>query len=248
MERIDGPLRRCQTRKCGSGRPPRIRETAVAFTEVSSLQDLNLFSTLERDEPPALFSTCHYLPARGLDGSLCGSRARRTKHHWQGHTHAGFVPGTGLANGTCYRAVVSDCPEATGDFAAAVKINEPANLSQVRGTVFFTTGGGGNALYDYDSEFEGDTRCAGSNCGLLVVQQINADNYRTVQIDFSDPDQLISEPYGWLPARRPMARGRWRAAMPPWFTRCGQLFSTATRLTPCAPPAIAVEARSSLTR
>ena len=105
---------------------------------------------------------------------------------------------TGLANGTCYRAVISGCPEATADFAANVKINEPANLSQVRGTVFFTTGGGGNALYDYDSEFEGDTRCAGSNCGLLVVQEINADNYRTVQIDFSDPDQLINEPDGWL--------------------------------------------------
>ena len=105
---------------------------------------------------------------------------------------------TGLANGTCYRALVSGCPEATGDFAATVKINEPANLSQLEGTVFFTTGGTGTSMYDYDSEFQGDVRCAGSNCGLLVVQQINAANYRTVQIDFVDPEQLISEPDGWL--------------------------------------------------
>jgi len=110
----------------------------------------------------------------------------------------GTCSSTGLANGTCYRAVVSGCPEATADFAATVKINEPANLSQLKGTVFFTTGGTGTSMYDYDSEFQGDTRCAGSNCGLLVVQDINAANYRTVQIEFVDPEQLISEPDGWL--------------------------------------------------
>ncbi len=110
----------------------------------------------------------------------------------------GTCSATGLTNGTCYRAVVSGCPEATADFAASVKINEPADLSQLRGTVFFTTGGTGTSMYDYDSEFQGDTRCAGSNCGLLVVQQINAANYRTVQIEFLDPEQQISEPDGWL--------------------------------------------------
>jgi hypothetical protein len=109
----------------------------------------------------------------------------------------GTCDATGLANGTCYRAVVSGCPEATGDFAALVKINEPTG-TQLEGTVFFTTGGTGTSMYDYDSEFQGDTRCAGSNCGLLVVQQLNAANYRTVQIDFVDPEQLISETYGWL--------------------------------------------------
>lgn len=110
----------------------------------------------------------------------------------------GTCQGTGLPNGSCYRAVVSGCPEATGDFAATVKINEPANLNQLQGTVFFTTGGTGSSFYDYDSEFQGDVRCSGSNCGLLVVQQINAANYRTVQIEFVDPEQLISEPDGWL--------------------------------------------------
>ncbi len=116
----------------------------------------------------------------------------------QGTLTLGTCDGTGLANGTCYRAVVSGCPEATADFAATVKINEPANLSQLKGTVFFTTGGTGTSLYDYDFEFQGDTRCAGSNCGLLVVQNINAANFRTVQIEFVDPDQVISEPDGWL--------------------------------------------------
>ena len=110
----------------------------------------------------------------------------------------GTCQNSGLANGSCYRAVVSGCPEATADFAAAVKVNQPANVSQLRGTVFFTTGGTGTSYYDYDSEFQGDIRCSGSNCGLFVVSQINAANYRTVQINFVDPEQQISEPDGWL--------------------------------------------------
>ncbi len=105
---------------------------------------------------------------------------------------------TGLANGSCYRAVVSGCPQATRAFAAAVKINEPANLTDLRGTVFFTTGGDGNAFYDYDEDFIGDPSCSGSNCGLMVVQSINAANYRTIQIDFTDPEGLINEQDGWL--------------------------------------------------
>lgn len=105
---------------------------------------------------------------------------------------------TGLSDGTCYRAVVSDCPEAEGEFAAAIKINEPPDLNLLKGTVFFTTGGGGDALYDYDSDFVGDPSCAESNCGLLVVQSINSANYRTVQVDFIDPENRIKEPSGWL--------------------------------------------------
>ena len=62
----------------------------------------------------------------------------------------GTCDATGLANGTCYRAVVSGCPEATGDFAALVKVNEPTG-TQLEGTVFFTTGGTGTSMYDYDS-------------------------------------------------------------------------------------------------
>lgn len=105
---------------------------------------------------------------------------------------------TGLAGGTCYRAVVSNCPEATGQFAAGVKINQPANASSIKGTVFFTTGGTGVAFYDYDQDFLGDSRCSGSNCGLMTVQSINTANYRTVQIEFTDPEGVISEPSGWL--------------------------------------------------
>ncbi len=110
----------------------------------------------------------------------------------------GTCQDVGLANGTCYRVVVTDCPEAKGEFAATIKVNQPANPTTSKGTVFFTTGGGGNAFYDYDEDFIGDSRCAGSNCGLMVVQSINAANYRTVQVDFIDPEGLISEPNGWL--------------------------------------------------
>jgi hypothetical protein len=110
----------------------------------------------------------------------------------------GTCDSNGLAGGTCYRAVVSDCPEASGDFAATVKINEPADLSALKGTVFFTTGGSGQALYDYDQDFIGDSRCSASNCGLMTVQSINAANYRTVQVDFVDPQGEIQEPDGWL--------------------------------------------------
>jgi hypothetical protein len=79
-----------------------------------------------------------------------------------------------------------------------VKINQAPNASLLKGTVFFTTGGGGNAFYDYDASFLGDSRCSSSNCGLMVVQSINAANYRTVQFDFSDPENSIQEPAGWL--------------------------------------------------
>ena len=104
----------------------------------------------------------------------------------------------GLAGGTCYRVVISDCAEATAEFAAGVKINEAPDASLLQGTVFFTTGGGGGEYYDYDQDYLGDASCTNSNCGLMVVQSINAANYRTVQVNFSDPSNLISEPSGWL--------------------------------------------------
>jgi hypothetical protein len=110
----------------------------------------------------------------------------------------GTCDSNGVSGGTCYRAVVTNCPEATGQFAAEVKINSPANQATSKGTVFFTTGGGGVAFYDYDQDFLGDSRCSGSNCGQMVVQNINAANYRTVQIKFTDPENLIREPSGWL--------------------------------------------------
>jgi hypothetical protein len=104
----------------------------------------------------------------------------------------------GLAGGTCYRVVISDCAEATGEFAAGVKINEAPDASLLQGTVFFTTGGGGGEYYDYDQDYLGDASCTNSNCGLMVVQSINAANYRTVQVNFTDPSNLIDEPSGWL--------------------------------------------------
>lgn len=168
----------------------------MGFSESSGLQDTN--------GSRSTFRTSLFLPlalACLLAGLLAASvtPAQAAQNAIGNATLTqGTCQGTGLANGSCYRAVISGCPEATGDFAATVKINQPANLNQVRGTVFFTTGGTGNAFYDYDSEFQGDVRCAGSNCGLLVVEQINAANYRTVQIDFVDPEQLINEPDGWL--------------------------------------------------
>jgi len=107
-------------------------------------------------------------------------------------------PAAGLADGTCYRVVIADCPEATADFAAAIKINEPPTLTLLKGTVFFTTGGGGAEYYDDDGDYKGDSSCTESNCGLMVVQSINTANYRTVQVNFVDPDNLIQEPSGWL--------------------------------------------------
>lgn len=110
----------------------------------------------------------------------------------------GVCQNTGLAHGACYRVVISGCPEATGDFAATIKVNQPPNSNALKGTVFFTTGGGGGNFYDYDQEFIGDAKCPGSNCGEMVVASINAANYRTVQIDFVDPEGRINEPAGWL--------------------------------------------------
>lgn len=105
---------------------------------------------------------------------------------------------TGLPGGSCYRIAIEDCAQATAEFAAAVKINEPPDLAELKGTVFFTVGGGGTPFYDYDTDFMGNPACPGENCGLMVVQSINAANYRTVQIDFVDPSNKIKEPAGWL--------------------------------------------------
>src|ERR1022692_2685863 len=105
---------------------------------------------------------------------------------------------SGLPNGTCYRVVISDCSEAAGEFAAGIKVNEPLNPSLLKGTVFFTTGGGGDMFYDDDPDYMGDANCSGSNCGLMVVQSINSANYRTVQTNFVDPEHQIDEPSGWL--------------------------------------------------
>jgi hypothetical protein len=165
------------------------------FAESSSCQDLQSMPRKRRTS--ILFPVVFAAILAGLIVSVSTPAQASQDGIGKATLTQGTCDATGLANGACYRAVVSGCPEATGDFAALVKINQPTG-TQLKGTVFFTTGGTGTSLYDYDSEFQGDTRCAGSNCGLLVVQQLNAANYRTVQIDFVDPEQLINEPEGWL--------------------------------------------------
>ena len=109
-------------------------------------------------------------------------------------------PATGLANGTCYKVTISGCPESTGDFIAAVKVNVPPNGKKSIGSIFFTTGGGGSAFYDDFSDFiKGDKRCNQSgNCGLFAVEAVNSAGYKTIQTNFSDPDSATSEPVGWL--------------------------------------------------
>ena len=104
-------------------------------------------------------------------------------------------PAGGLANGTCYEAAISNCP--SGQFAASIKVNEPSGEASDKGTVFFTTGGGGNTYYDQVA-FGTDPRCPGSDCGLMIVEKVNAAGFRTVQTNFSDPDDPDSEPVGWL--------------------------------------------------
>jgi hypothetical protein len=107
-------------------------------------------------------------------------------------------PAGGLANGTCYTVTISNCPETTGNFVAAIKVNVPPKGKKTLGAVFFTTGGAGNAYYD-GTLGTPDTRCnAQGNCGLLAVQTVNNAGYETIQTNFSDPHHSAAEPVGWL--------------------------------------------------
>jgi len=109
-------------------------------------------------------------------------------------------PASGLANGTCYKVTISGCPESTSDFNASIKVNAAPKGTKFKGSIFFTTGGGGSAFYDDFSDFiNGDKRCnASGNCGLFAVETVNSAGFRTIQTKFSDPDKVISEPVGWL--------------------------------------------------
>ncbi len=112
-------------------------------------------------------------------------------------TKQNSCPAGGLANGTCYKVKVSNCPESTGTFVAAIKVNGPPNGLKPLGAVFFTTGGAGDAYYD--AQRGRDTRCnPQGDCGLLAVQTVNNAGYETIQTNFSDPDNSGSEPVGWL--------------------------------------------------
>jgi hypothetical protein len=116
-------------------------------------------------------------------------------------TKLSSCPAGGLANGTCYKATISNCPETTGNFVAAIKVNAPPNGQKPLGAVLFTTGGAGNGYYDGTSGTPDtrDTRCnAQGNCGLLAVQTVNNAGYETIQTNFSDPLDSATEPVGWL--------------------------------------------------
>jgi hypothetical protein len=110
---------------------------------------------------------------------------------------AATCPTDGMPSATCYQAVISNCPDTAGDFVAMIKVNDPPDLQTAKGTVFFTTSGGGNGYYD--SAFPQHDGCPNDgNCGLMVVQELNSAGYGTVQIDFSDPNDPGSEPAGWI--------------------------------------------------
>jgi len=107
-------------------------------------------------------------------------------------------PDEGIANATCYEVVISDCPDTTGDFVAVIKVNDPPDPFFSNGTVFFTVSGTGIGFYD-NAFPKTDPRCSeGENCSLMAVQNINSAGYRTVQVNFNDPDDPGLEPSGWL--------------------------------------------------
>jgi hypothetical protein len=107
-------------------------------------------------------------------------------------------PVNGLANGTCYKVSISNCPGSAQTFTAAIKVNPPPNGQQPVGAVFYSTGGAGRSYYDSPSAPR-DTRCnAQGNCGLLAVQTVNEAGFETVQTAFSDPNHSNLEPVGWL--------------------------------------------------
>jgi len=126
------------------------------------------------------------------------------------HNGTGACPPGGLTGGTCWDVKIWDCPE-TGDtmsnpFWASVKVNVPPNKAAPVGFVFFTTGGGGDAYYDNFSQWinSTETSCPAQgnpvkyNCGKLAVQTVNNANFTTVQTNFSDPNNVVLEPVGWL--------------------------------------------------
>lgn len=105
-------------------------------------------------------------------------------------------PSGGITNATCYEVVISDCAGTPDNFVAVIKVNDPPSGETDQGTIFFTTSGGGNGFYDV--AFPQDSQCPQDQCGYMVVQDLNSAGYRTVQIDFTDPDDSKAEPAGWI--------------------------------------------------
>jgi hypothetical protein len=75
----------------------------------------------------------------------------------------------GVQGSTCYIATVS-CPNLP-DISPALKVNLPTGAS--KGTVLYTTGGGGNAWYDTNFTY-----------GVTAIQNVIDAGYTTVQVDY----------------------------------------------------------------
>jgi len=106
-------------------------------------------------------------------------------------------PGGGLSGGTCYQLNTS-CDGVT-DWSVYLKVNAPAGTP--KGTVIFTTGSGGSALYDNDSPdffYIDSTTGVSTNGGLAVVQGVLNAGFTTVQVSFGAPFNATNTENGWL--------------------------------------------------
>jgi len=106
-------------------------------------------------------------------------------------------PGGGLANGTCYQ-INTSCDQ-VDPYSVYLKVNTPA--ATPIGTVIFTTGSGGSALYDNDSPdffYIDSTTGVSTNGGLAVVQGVLNAGFTTVQVSFGAPFNSTNTANGWL--------------------------------------------------
>lgn len=97
----------------------------------------------------------------------------------------------GLSGATCYQ--VNTVCDGIAPYSVYLKVNTPTTVPPL-GTVIFTTGTGGSALYDNDPNF-----IVGSfNGGLTVVQGVLTLGYTTVQVSFGSPFNNTNTGNGWL--------------------------------------------------
>jgi len=115
-------------------------------------------------------------------------------------TGNGIIPcptfGGGLSGATCYQ-VNTTCDQ-VAPYSVYLKVNTPAGSPS--GTVIFTTGSGGSALYDYDVPdfFYIDINGVNTNGGEAVVQGVLSAGYTTVQVSFGSPFNDTNTENGWL--------------------------------------------------
>jgi hypothetical protein len=114
-------------------------------------------------------------------------------------TGNGVIPcptfGGGLGGATCYQ--VNTICDQVAPYSVYLKVNTPGSPI---GTVIFTTGSGGSALYDYDSPefFYTDSNGVVNNGGEAIVQGILNAGYTTVQVSFGSPFNNTNTENGWL--------------------------------------------------